>query len=141
MQYASTDLLHVLMDKYDNKRTIYLRYTEELTHLAQSIETDVCGAKVTGKDAVLHVGNLQPRRETWACYNCNKVGHIAADCRGKKNKGGGNSNGRGVHMTLAVVNDKETVGLVDTLYVMSECLKIPAIVTASACCQMNNRYV
>lgn len=38
VQHASTDLLHVLLAKYDNNCTDYLRHAEELAHFAQAIQ-------------------------------------------------------------------------------------------------------
>lgn len=109
VQYASTDLRHVLMAKYDNDRTDYLRHAEELAHFVEAIETDARGAKSMGKDVVFHLDFAKPRAETRTCYYCKKAGHIAANCRKKRNKNGGGDHGRGAHMTLAVVNDEENI--------------------------------
>ena len=86
VQYASTNLRHLLMAKYDNNRMEYFQNAEELAQLSQAIKTDVHGAKATGRNVVVHVGAAQPRAETRTCYNCNKVGHILVDCCGKKNE-------------------------------------------------------
>lgn len=143
--YAQAKVVQASFVKSDNMMVDVLTKALPTTKISGLLR----GAKATGLAVVPHGGNLQPRRETRTCYNCNKAGHIAADCRGKKNNGGGNGNGRGVHITIAVVNDTEIIqdrwffdsGLVDTFCVMRECLKVPAIVVASACFQMNNRYV
>ena len=81
VQYASTDLRHVLMAKHDNNRMDYLRHAKELEHFVQAIKTDVRGTKTTGKDVVLHVEGSRQRTETRTCFTCNKVGHVATDFR------------------------------------------------------------
>ncbi|CCI48058.1 unnamed protein product [Albugo candida] len=106
VQYASPDLSHVLMAKYDDNRMDYLLHAEELAHFAQAIKTGVRGGKATGKDVLLHVGEYQPRNDIRTCYNCNKFGHIALNCRGNKKEKG---HERGVYMTLSAVDDREIV--------------------------------
>ena len=106
VQYASNDILHVLMAKHDNNRMEYLSNTEELVHFDQAIESDVRGENATGRDVVLSIAVKKARADTRTCYNCNNVKHIAADCRGNKQKIRGEGHARDVKMTHAFVYDR-----------------------------------
>ncbi|GAB9476474.1 unnamed protein product [Globisporangium polare] len=109
VQYASLELRHVTVAKYDHNRIDYLCHAEELAHFAQAVEIDSCGGKAFGKEVVAHVSEQLSRGETRTCFKCQKAGNLAAECRGTSNKrsvGGGGD--RGVHMTLAVNDIHDT---------------------------------
>ncbi|GAB9471347.1 unnamed protein product, partial [Globisporangium polare] len=54
VQYASLELRHVMMAKYDHNRIDFLCHAEELAHFAQAVEIDSRGGKAFGKEVVAH---------------------------------------------------------------------------------------
>jgi hypothetical protein len=107
VQYASAELRTVLMAKVDQSRTDFLTHAEELAHFAQSWETESAKQKSLGREAVNAVTKHgYQRKETRACHECGRVGHLRAACPDLKMR---------EHLSLAV---GEKPGMGDSLWIL-----------------------
>ena len=86
VQYASSEVRTVMMAKYDPTRTDYLIQAEELSHFAQSVGNDMRSGKAVYRGVMASISDHKPRADNSRCYSCQKIGHIALNCKNKRSK-------------------------------------------------------
>ena len=105
VQYASSELLMVMMAKYDHTRTDYLIQAEELSHFAQSVENIMRSEKAVGKDVVASISDQNLREYTRKCYYVRRLA-MQLCCKNRRAKTGK----AGVREIFALaVRDSDTI--------------------------------
>ena len=121
---ASDDITQIaIKTRYDESRIDHMQHAHELCLYAQSIESSNKNKRTIGNDARNSqnvVNNVDTRKDKRKCYNCNKKGHIAQNCRNPKGNAGNNrnqANDNGLNWALAIgdtLHDKTESWIVDT---------------------------
>ncbi|KAE9318018.1 hypothetical protein PF008_g18610 [Phytophthora fragariae] len=77
------------MAKVDQSRTDYRQHAEEVAHFAQSWETESTKQKSLGRETVTAVRESSYQlKETRSCHECDRVGHLRAECPDRKQRAG-----------------------------------------------------
>lgn len=75
VKYAQVEAQIIIISQYNQHRTDYLSYAEEIVSFTQELENETVRYRHTGRELVYAV------TDTRKCYNSNQAGHVARNCR------------------------------------------------------------
>lgn len=110
-QFNSAEIIKVLLAEYDRRLS---RHADDVNEHKEALHTTKRFNKRPNKDVERNKG------KQFTCFNCNKIGHLARDCRMHINKGRKTSNTRN-QVDAAFLLSLNSVDLDDTWLLDSGC--------------------